>query len=37
MASVEKEMKWTAVHVRNTFIDYFKKNGHTFGEDSYDY
>lgn len=25
-------MEWTAVKVRETFIEYFKKNGHTFGE-----
>ena len=23
---------WTAQRVRDTFLDYFKKNGHTFGE-----
>lgn len=23
---------WTASRVRNTFFEYFKKNGHTFGE-----
>jgi hypothetical protein len=23
---------WTAPRVRETFLDYFKKNGHTFGE-----
>ena len=23
---------WSAVRVRDTFLDYFKKNGHTFGE-----
>lgn len=22
---------WTAVRVRDTFLNYFKKNGHTFG------
>jgi len=24
--------KWNAKNVRDTFLDYFKKNGHTFGE-----
>lgn len=23
--------KWTSQHVRDAFLDYFKKNGHTFG------
>lgn len=23
--------KWTSQHVRETFLEYFKKNGHTFG------
>lgn len=32
MASPEGEQhEWSAVRVRNTFLDYFKKNGHTFG------
>jgi hypothetical protein len=32
MASIAGEKhKWNAVHVRETFLDYFKKNGHTFG------
>ena len=26
----EKE-QWPAVRVRETFLDFFKKNGHTFG------
>ena len=26
--------KWPAVRVRDTFIDFFKKNGHTFGNAS---
>jgi len=30
MASEQHE--WTASRVRETFLDYFKKNGHTFGE-----
>jgi hypothetical protein len=29
-ATTNGEM-WTAVRVRDTFLDYFKKNGHTFG------
>ena len=33
MGSVTDEQpEWTALKVRNTFLDYFKKNGHTFGE-----
>ena len=31
MSSTEQ---WPAVRVRNTFLDYFKNNGHTFGESS---
>lgn len=32
MASLtEKQLAWPAVKVRDTFLDYFKKNGHTFG------
>jgi alanyl-tRNA synthetase len=27
----EEKHEWDAVKVRNTFLDYFKKNGHTFG------
>jgi alanyl-tRNA synthetase len=23
--------EWTALRVRETFLDYFKQNGHTFG------
>ena len=26
--------KWPAVRVRDTFIEFFKKNGHTFGNAS---
>lgn len=26
------EPQWSAVRVRETFLEYFKKNGHTFGE-----
>jgi alanyl-tRNA synthetase len=29
MTSVGSE--WTALRVRETFLDYFKQNGHTFG------
>ena len=32
MAAVDGELKWSALHVRNTFLEYFKKNGHTFGK-----
>lgn len=31
MASANSEEQWNAVRVRNTFLDFFKKNGHTFG------
>jgi len=30
-SQVNGEHEWSAVRVRNTFLDYFKKNGHTFG------
>ncbi|KAF2146976.1 uncharacterized protein K452DRAFT_218807 [Aplosporella prunicola CBS 121167] len=31
MASlVDQQHEWSAARVRNTFLDYFKKNGHTF-------
>jgi hypothetical protein len=26
-----EEHKWSALRVRETFLDYFKNNGHTFG------
>ena len=32
MGSTKEE--WPAVRVRDTFIDFFKKNGHTFGDAS---
>lgn len=33
MATVENgEEEWSAVRVRDTFLNYFKKNGHTFGQ-----
>src|SRR4051812_29967627 len=36
MASlVTEKHEWTAVRVRDTFLDYFKKNGHTFGGSSH--
>lgn len=28
----DKEQQWSALHVRNTFVDYFKDRGHTFGK-----
>lgn len=32
MASlVDEQHEWNAVRVRQTFLDYFKENGHTFG------
>ena len=34
MAAVEGKTKWSALHVRNTFIEYFKTNGHIFGKNS---
>jgi len=30
--SVEQQQhEWNAVRVRKTFLEYFEKNGHTFG------
>lgn len=31
MASSTSSPEWTSAQVRDTFLDYFKKNGHTFG------
>lgn len=31
MSSDSNSPKWTSQKVRNTFLDYFKENGHTFG------
>ena len=31
MASAQSGPDWTAQRVRDTFLDYFKQNGHTFG------
>jgi alanyl-tRNA synthetase len=32
MASKQDDVQqWTAKTVRDTFLDYFRKNGHTFG------
>lgn len=30
-AEGQQQTEWSAVKVRDTFLDYFKKNGHTFG------
>lgn len=30
-SSTEKQQEWPAVRVRDTFLDYFKERGHTFG------
>ncbi len=32
MTSAKSEEQWNAVRVRVTFLDFFKKNRHTFGE-----
>lgn len=32
MASDTSRPEWTATRVRETFLEYFKQNGHTFGE-----
>jgi alanyl-tRNA synthetase len=31
MASDTSRPEWTAPRVRETFLEYFKQNGHTFG------
>lgn len=31
MTSSTSSPEWTSTQVRDTFLDYFKKNGHTFG------
>jgi hypothetical protein len=31
MASAPHTEQWTAVKVRDTFLQYFEKHGHTFG------
>lgn len=31
MSTLAGQEQWTASRVRETFLDYFKKNGHTFG------
>jgi alanyl-tRNA synthetase len=31
MSLVDEQHEWGAKKVRETFLDYFKKNGHTFG------
>ena len=30
MALVDEKHEWTALKVRQTFLDYFKERGHTF-------
>ena len=35
VATVNGETHWSAVRVRETFLEYFKKNGHTFGGQKY--
>jgi len=30
-STVDKDVKWPAAKVRDTFLEYFQKNGHTFG------
>ena len=32
MASAKSGEQWNAVRVRDTFLDFFKKNGHTFSK-----
>lgn len=32
MSLVEEKHEWGAVRVRDTFLNYFKERGHTFGE-----
>lgn len=27
----DEQLEWPATKVRDTFLDYFKQNGHTFG------
>ena len=31
-STVAEEAKWSALRVRKTFLDFYEKNGHTFGE-----
>jgi alanyl-tRNA synthetase len=31
MSLIDEQHEWGAAKVRQTFLDYFKKNGHTFG------
>ena len=33
-ALVDEQHEWSAVRVRQTFLDYFKDNGHTFGTEN---
>ena len=32
MAQNDSQPEWAAARVRQTFLDYFKERGHTFGE-----
>jgi alanyl-tRNA synthetase len=31
MSLVDEKHEWGAAHVRDTFLDFFKQRGHTFG------
>jgi alanyl-tRNA synthetase len=35
MSLVDEQHEWGAKRVRETFLEYFKKNGHTFGACSF--
>lgn len=34
-STLQRRPEWTADQVRETFLDYFKKNGHTFGKSQF--
>ena len=36
MSTRNEQEQWTAKHVRDTFLEYFKKNGHSFGKRLFD-